>query len=117
MWIERMKIWKKSKRNRLTCFDIYVVVFAFLSSTIKVGRWYKLNKMFAFGILFIWLLRLLWNEVFKNSLITFGWQLSAYFYQILNKCYCLIFLTDLFTWTSVSSDSQKYKVRRNLEVP
>ena len=30
---------KKSKRNRVSCFDVYVVVFAFLSSTVEVGRW------------------------------------------------------------------------------
>ena len=26
---------KKSKRNRVSCFNIYIVVFAFLSSTIQ----------------------------------------------------------------------------------
>ena len=57
-----------------------------------------------------------WFEVFKNNRI-YSWQLSAYFYQISNKCYCLIFLIDLFTSTVLTSTSQKYKVRRNLEVP
>ena len=32
------KIEKKNKRNRVICFDIYVVIFAFLSSTVEVGR-------------------------------------------------------------------------------
>ena len=35
---ERTEIWKKSKKNRVSCFDIYIVVFAFLSSTIEEGR-------------------------------------------------------------------------------
>ena len=30
---------KKSKRNRVSCFNIYIVVFAFLSSTVEEGRW------------------------------------------------------------------------------
>ena len=30
---------KKSKRNRMTCFNIYIVVFAFSSNTVKEGRW------------------------------------------------------------------------------
>ena len=29
---------KKSKRNRVSCYNIYIVLFAFLSSTIEVGR-------------------------------------------------------------------------------
>ena len=56
-------------------------------------------------------------EFFKTNVITFGWQLSAHFYQISNKYYCLLFLTDLLTSTIISSDSQKYKEGRNLEVP
>ena len=35
---ERTEIWKKSKKTRASCFDIYIVVFAFLSSTIEEGR-------------------------------------------------------------------------------
>ena len=30
---------KKSKRNRVSYFNIYIVVFAFLLNTIEVGRW------------------------------------------------------------------------------
>ena len=30
---------KKGKRNRVSCFNIYIIVFAFLSSTVEVGRW------------------------------------------------------------------------------
>ena len=30
---------KKSNRNRVSCYNIYIVVFAFLSSTVHVGRW------------------------------------------------------------------------------
>ena len=121
--IERKEIWKKSKRNRMCCCNIYIAIFAFLSSTEEVGRWKKLNEMFVFGILFIryvWLLRHLWKflwKFFENIVITFAWQLFAYFYQISNKCYCLIFLIDLFSWTVISSGSQKCKVRANLEVP
>ena len=37
--IERKEIWIKSKRNRVSCFNVYIVVFAFLSSTVEVGRW------------------------------------------------------------------------------
>ena len=38
-------------------------------------------------------------------------------YQISTKCYCLIFLIDLLTWAIISNASEKYKERRNLEVP
>ena len=92
-------------------FIYYIVVFAFLSSTVEVGRWQKLNEMFVFGMLFICYI------YEKFSRITSGWQLFAYFYQISNKCCCLIFLIDLFSLTNISSGSQKYKVRTNLEVP
>ena len=34
---------KKSKRNRVSSFNIYIIVFAFLLSTVEVGRWKKLN--------------------------------------------------------------------------
>ena len=117
------KFEKKVKKNRVSCFHIYIVVFAFLSSIVEVGRWYKLNEMFVFGILFtyyVWLLRLLWKfswKVLKYNVITFSWQLFAYFYQTSNKCYCLIFLIHLFSWTIISSGSQKCKVRTNLETP
>ena len=30
---------KKSKRNRVSCIEIYVVVFDFLSRSVKVGKW------------------------------------------------------------------------------
>ena len=32
------KFEKKRKRNRVSCFNIDIVVFAFLSSTVEVGR-------------------------------------------------------------------------------
>ena len=57
--IERKKFEKKVKES---CFNIYIVVFAFLSITIEVGRWWKLHEMFVLGIRFIcyvWLLRVL----------------------------------------------------------
>ena len=54
---------------------------------------------------------------FQENVITFSWQIFVYFYQISDKCYCLIFLIDLFTWTTISSTSQKYKARGYLEVP
>ena len=34
---------KKSKRNRVSSFNIYIIVFAFLLSTVEVGRWKKLS--------------------------------------------------------------------------
>ena len=37
--IERKEIWNKSKRNGTSCFNIYIVVFAFLSSSVEEGRW------------------------------------------------------------------------------
>ena len=37
--IESKESWNKSKRNRVSCSNIYIVVFAFLSSTVEVGRW------------------------------------------------------------------------------
>ena len=45
---------------------IFILVFAFLSSTVEEDITFKLNEMFVFGILFIcyvWLLRLLWNDL------------------------------------------------------
>ena len=39
MRIERKEIRKKSKANRMSCFNIYIVVFAFLSSTVEKARW------------------------------------------------------------------------------
>ena len=51
--LKERKFEKKSKRDRVSCFNIYIVVFAFLSSTIEEERWEKLNEMFFFGILFI----------------------------------------------------------------
>ena len=47
-----MKFGKK-KKNRRSYFNIYIVVFAFLSSSVEKCRWQKLNEMFVFGILFI----------------------------------------------------------------
>ena len=47
------KFEKKIKRNRVSCFNIYLVVFTFLSRTAEKGRCKKLNEMFVFGILFI----------------------------------------------------------------
>ena len=35
----RERKFKKSKRNEVSNFDIYVVVFNFLLSTVEVGRW------------------------------------------------------------------------------
>ena len=35
-WIE---IWERSNSNRVSCFNIYIVVFGFLSSTIEEDRW------------------------------------------------------------------------------
>ena len=36
---KEMKFEKNPKRNRVSCFDIYIIVFAFLLSTVEVGRW------------------------------------------------------------------------------
>ena len=75
--------------------------------------------MFVFGILSFAMShcydfnKMIWS--FQENVITFGGQLFAYFYQIWNKCYCLIYLLDLFTSTIISSASQKYKVRRSVE--
>ena len=33
------KFENKSKINRVTCFNIYIVVFTFLSSIVEVSRW------------------------------------------------------------------------------
>ena len=33
------KFEKKSNKNKMSFFNIYIVVFAFLSSTVEVGRW------------------------------------------------------------------------------
>ena len=37
--LKERKFEKKSKRNRVSCFNVYIVIFAFLSSTIEKGRW------------------------------------------------------------------------------
>ena len=39
MTIERKENCKKSKRKRVNHFNIYIVLFAFLSSTVEIGRW------------------------------------------------------------------------------
>ena len=49
----------KISANRVSCFNIYIVVFAFLLSTVEVARWQKLNKMSVFRILFICYVQLL----------------------------------------------------------
>ena len=36
---QERKFEKKSDRNRMSCFNIYIVEFAFLSSTEEVSRW------------------------------------------------------------------------------
>ena len=36
--VKRKEIRKKSKKNRVSCFNIYIVVFAFLSRTVEKGR-------------------------------------------------------------------------------
>ena len=56
---------EKSKEKIVTLIGWVVLVFAFLSSTVEVGRWKKLNEIFVFGISFscyVWL-RLLWNDL------------------------------------------------------
>ena len=56
---------EKSKEKIVTEIGWVVLVFAFLSSTVEVGRWRKLNEIFVFGISFscyVWL-RLLWNNL------------------------------------------------------
>ena len=40
---KRKEICKKSERNRVSCFNIYIIVFAFMSSTVEEGRWWKLS--------------------------------------------------------------------------
>ena len=35
---DRKEIWR-SKSNRVSCFNIYIVVFAVLSSTVEEDRW------------------------------------------------------------------------------
>ena len=110
-WKERKFEKKKSKRNRVSCFNIYIFVFAFLSSIVVEVKW---NVCFwnTFHLLCLTAATFMkWFEIFKNNVITFGWRLFAYFYKISNKCYCLIFLIDLFTWTIINSASQK---RRSL---
>ena len=37
--IERKEIWNKSKGKWASCFNNYLVVFAFLSSTVEESRW------------------------------------------------------------------------------
>ena len=57
---------KKSKRNRVICLNIYIVVFDFLSSTVEIRRWPKLNEMFVFGILSI-LTGMTFMKIFMKS--------------------------------------------------
>ena len=37
--IERNDIWKRSKGNRVSCLNIYILVVAFLSNTVEGDRW------------------------------------------------------------------------------
>ena len=50
--IKTMKT-QESKERKFEKNVREIVVFAFLSSTVEVGRWKKLNEMFVFGIFFI----------------------------------------------------------------
>ena len=58
---------KKSKRNRVNFFNTYIVVFAFLSSVVEVGRLQKLNEMFVFGIFFICQTATTFMKIFMKS--------------------------------------------------
>ena len=55
----------KISADRVSCFNIYIVVFAFLLSTVEVARWQKLNKMSVFRILFICLICLIATTFIK----------------------------------------------------
>ena len=37
--IKRTEIWQKKETNRVACFNIYTIVFSFLSCTVEEGRW------------------------------------------------------------------------------
>ena len=37
--LKERKFKKKSKRNRVSCIEIYVIVFDFLSRSVEVGKW------------------------------------------------------------------------------
>ena len=62
----------------MSCFHIYIVVFAFLFSTVEKVRWLKLNEMVVFGIFFICYVLLLqrcslnqrfWSHLLKKSVM------------------------------------------------
>ena len=46
------KLENESRRNMVSCFNIYIVMFPYMSSTVEVGRWLKLNEMFCFWNIF-----------------------------------------------------------------
>ena len=103
---------KFEKKVREKGLVVLIVVFVFLSSTVVEVNW---NASFWNTFHLLWLTAatfMKWFEVFKNNVITFGWQFFGYFYQISNKCCCLIFLVDVLIW--ISSASQK---RRPLNQP
>ena len=107
MNIRESKERKFFKKVRETGWVVVIVVFVFLSSTIVEV---KLNVCFWNTCHLLWLtvaIFMKWFKVFKINVMTFGWQLFTYFYQTSNKCCCLIFLTELFTWTIITGASQK----------
>ena len=50
----------------MICFIIYIVVFVFLSSTVEIRRWGKLDEMFVFGILSV-LTAMIFMKTFMES--------------------------------------------------
>ena len=75
---------KFEKKVRETGWVVLIVIIVFLSSTVVEVKW---NACFWNTFHLLWLTVatfMKWFEVFKNNVITFAWQLFAYFYQIPN---------------------------------
>ena len=122
---EREEIWRESKRNRVSCFNIFVLIYLCLlfyrapqkciDTRSKMKSLFLEYFSFAMSDCYDF-----YESVYeKFSIITLKHSFDNFslFYQISNKCYCLLFCIDLFSWTIISSGSQEHKVRTNLEVP
>ena len=75
---------KFEKKVRETGWVVLIVIIVFLSCTVVEVKW---NACFWNTFHLLWLTVatfMKWFEVFKNNVITFAWQLFAYFYQIPN---------------------------------
>ena len=122
---EREEIWRESKRNRVSCFNIFVLIYLcllfyrapqkFIDTRSKMKSLFL--ECFSFAMSDCYDFHENIYEKFSIITLKHSFDNFSLFYQISNKCYCLLFCIDLFSWTIISTGSQEHKVRTNLEVP